>query len=159
MFYGYYEALSDCVLFWCRFWRILQVSRQPDCLSSPNSSQMCLVGNVGVASCRRTPPNDMSSADMETCRENVGNVGPTCRQIMSSSPCQTTWHVVSGRHQPTCRLTLLDIKKMSRHQRHADMSATCRQHVGIFLLDIKKISCSQDMSWHVIYCWEATIFL
>jgi hypothetical protein len=45
-----------------------------------------LVGNVGVASCRRTPPNDMSFADMETCRENVGNVGPTCRQIMSSGP-------------------------------------------------------------------------
>jgi hypothetical protein len=45
--------------------------------------------------------------------------------------------------------------KTCRHV--ADMSATC-QHVGMYLLDIKKISCSHDMSWHVIYCGEATIF-
>jgi hypothetical protein len=36
------------------------------------------------------PPNDMSSANMQTCRENVRNVGLTCHQIMSSGPCQTT---------------------------------------------------------------------
>ena len=46
--------------------------------------------------------------------------------------------------------------KTCRHV--ADMSPTCRRHVGIYLLDIKKISCSQDMSRHVIYCGEATIF-
>jgi hypothetical protein len=69
-----------------------------------------LVGNVGIVSCRRTLPNDMPSAGMQTCHENVGNVGPTCRQVMSSGPCQTTWHVVSGQRQSTCRL-ILDIKK------------------------------------------------
>jgi hypothetical protein len=49
-----------------------------------------LVGNVRVASCRGTPPNNMSFADMQTCLGNVGNVILTCRQILSSGPCQTT---------------------------------------------------------------------
>ena len=53
----------------------------------------------------------MSSANMQTCLGNVGNVVPTCCLILSSGPCQTTWHVMSGWCQPTCRLILFDIKK------------------------------------------------
>ena len=55
-----------------------------------NGYAPALVGNVGVVSCRRTPPNNMLSGDMQTCRENVENVGPTRRQILSSGPCQAT---------------------------------------------------------------------
>ncbi len=58
-----------------------------------------LAANVGIV---------VTCADV--CK-NVGNVGPTFRQILSSGPCQTTRHVMSGRRQPTRRLILLDIKK------------------------------------------------
>ncbi len=55
-----------------------------------NQAPPALVGNVGVVSCRGTPPNDMSFADMQACLGIVGNVVPACRQILSSGPCQTT---------------------------------------------------------------------
>ncbi len=70
-----------------------------------------LVGIVGVVLCCRTPPNDMSSQHVPMCRKNVGNVGPKFCQILSSGPCQTMWHVMTGWHQPTCWLILFDIKK------------------------------------------------
>ena len=59
-------------------------------LTGFDQGNIVLVGNVGVVSCRGTPPNDMSSADMQTCLGNVGNVIQTCRQILSSGQCQTT---------------------------------------------------------------------
>jgi len=65
------------------------------------------------------PPNDMSAANMQICCENVG---PT-----------------------TCRQHVADMS-LTCHRHVADMSPTCRWHVGWYLWDIKKISCSQDIS-------------
>ncbi len=48
---------------------------------------------------------------MQTCLGNVGNVVPTCHQILLSGPCQRMWHVVPGWRQPRCWLILFDIKK------------------------------------------------
>ena len=42
-----------------------------------------LAGNVGVASRRQDPPNDMSSRHLPTCRRHVENVGPTFGKKMS----------------------------------------------------------------------------
>ena len=73
-----------------------------------------LVGNVGIMSCRQHPPNDMSSRHMSSCRQNVGNVGPTLGKKMSSQPAKQHVDKTSSKILPTCRLNLLDIKKKSK---------------------------------------------
>ena len=60
---------------------------------------------------RQHPPNDMSSRHMSSCRQNVGNVGPTLGKKMSSQPAKRHVDKTSSKILPTCRLILLDIKK------------------------------------------------
>jgi hypothetical protein len=82
-----------------------------------------LVGNVGVASRRRDPPNDMSSRHAPTYRRHVENVGPTFGKKMSSKHVKR--HVAEDTEKT---FSLPDMNDMSTSclQRHFDdMSSKC----------------------------------